>query len=368
LGFVANSQVTSATDIIPAAMSDSIKRMKDGKLRFYFRADYKLTSPLCASLYREASFDSVRMVFNGPFSDYRSDGLLVVESTYKNGKLDGHFMVRYMNGNTWQKGTYKEDMMTGTWEYFYPDGSPMYTFEVKGNVVLLQNVWDQEGRMIVKDGKGRAKISHYSVRSDINENETIWRGQIKNGLAQGPWRLYIRNEFSGIEEVYSRGKYVKGYENGKLYNTTKRFLIGQEQALLNAEELQVSNCDFNPTNDLQPRYRRGSNRLIADLHREIDKISYGRVNSGIAQVSFDVDENGNLGAFQKESEIGVEEFLIEALKSLGPWLPATRTYKPVKQRLYYNLIYYNKEFRNKNWYRKEELKAPQGVKMGKSTK
>ena len=80
-------------------------------------------------------------------------------------------------------------------------------------------------------------------------------------------------------------------------------------------------------------------QLRRDLYKYTDKHMHGVVKSGEVDISFDVDVKGNLSDFKINSETGVENLLVEALKELGPWLPATKSYKPVAQRITYSFYY-----------------------------
>ncbi|MBC5773806.1 hypothetical protein H8S95_07005 [Pontibacter sp. KCTC 32443] len=339
IGPMASAKVTSATDTIPPALADCIKPLGGDKYKFYFRTDYNLTSPACASFYRESVFDKDKMIFYGPFKDYRSDGVVITESAYNDGQLDGPFVTRYMSGTLWQRGTYKDGQMVGTWEYFYPNGNPMYTFEVKGDKVLLQKVWDLDGTVLIENGNGKAKIYNYNSRDTFNENLVYWKGKVVDGLMQGKWIMYSNDKSLRVEQIYKNGKFVKGYDQGRRYDTVNYLYLGQEQNVLNAIALQAAICEDNPDNNLLPMYPKGNTQLKKDLYKHTDKNLRGDIKSGKVKVSFDVDAEGKLSQFEIHSKTGIETLLIEALKDLGPWLPATKAYKPVAQRFTYSFDY-----------------------------
>ncbi len=348
-GLISNTVVgqatASLTDSASSDVAQYIQPIAGGKLRIYFNFDYFLAKPACASIYRESWFDKENMLFNGPFKDYRADGAVVAEGFYKDGYLDSTLVVRYLNGNIWQKGSYKDSKMQGVWEYFFPDGRPMYTINIKKDKVYLTHVWDIDGRVLVKNGKGKAMIYHYGSNSVIKKDVFYWGGKVRKGLLQGVWMPYKYQTPVNIKQVYFNGRFINGYDNEVFYNTVNLFALEQQQALLNAEELAVADCDVNPTNDSPPIYPTGDYYLSQDLYKEIDKMLGVFPRTALVTVSFDVNVDGSLGNLKGETETGVEQALIESLKKLGPWLPATKMYVPVAQRKSFTLYFLDKNIR-----------------------
>lgn len=303
-------------------VSECIKDIHEKEKRFYFNADYSLTSPSCASYYRVAEYDSIGNFFKGPFQDYRFDSVLLTEGTYVNGHLDGKITIRYMNGNIWQKGAYKDGLMVGKWEYFYPDGKPMYNLNLIGDKIILQTVWDQSGNKIVEDGNGIAVIFRYNSFSDIGSVSLNWRGKVKKGLIEGRWKMYYFNTSTKLNQVYNKGKFIKGYNSGRFFNTYSFFGLGQEQALINAEVLKVGACGENPTNATAPFYPLGNQQLKLDIYSFIDNLDIEILENSMVELSFNVSATGDLSDFKATSSTGLEEYFVLALKELGPWAPA----------------------------------------------
>ena len=348
-GLISNSAlgqvVPSSSDSASTDVTQYIKTIAGGKHRIYFNFDYSLTNPACASIYRESRFDEDNMLFDGPFKDYRTDGNVIAEGFYKEGYLDSTLVVRYLNGNIWQKGSYKDSKMQGVWEYFFPDGKPMYTINIKKDKVYLTHVWDIDGQVLVKNGKGKATIYHYGSNSVIKKDVLHWGGKVRKGLMQGVWMPYKYQSPVNIKQIYVNGRFVNGFDNEVFYNTVNLFSLEQQQALINAEELSVAVCDLNPTNDSPPIYPTGDYYLSQDLYKEIDKVLGVFPRTALVEVSFDVNVDGSLSDLKGESETGVEQALIESLKRLGPWLPATKAYAPVTQRKTFTLYYLDKNIR-----------------------
>ncbi|WP_439879981.1 toxin-antitoxin system YwqK family antitoxin [Pontibacter sp. MBLB2868] len=321
-------------------------------------ADYLLTSPSCASFFREATYDSTIMAFDGPFKDFRYDSLELVEGTYKNGLLNGPLVIRYMNGHVWQKGLFNEGLMTGTWEYFFPNGKPMYSFTVKGNKLVVQNVWSIDGRQLVQNGNGEAIIYHYNSKSTNDLVETSWRGKFKNGLLSGRWKLYYFDSPTKLSQEYVKGRFVKGYEGRKFFNAVNYFGLGQEIALLNAEKLRVGSCDANPTNAIPPTYNNGWIGLKYDLYQIFDSLTNVKFKSVDIVVSFNVDDKGNLGEFKELSETGYEAYLIKALQELGVWSPAVNDAQAIAMKVVLTFPY-----RTKIWRDALELQNSKGKSL-----
>ncbi|WP_242927466.1 toxin-antitoxin system YwqK family antitoxin [Pontibacter vulgaris] len=354
-GFSVKAQVLATSSFSPTtqlrAMADStitfdssecIENLSKDKNRFYFRSDYQLVSPVCASFFRVSAFDSLNMVFDGPFKDYRFDSLLLVEGTYKNGNLDGEFVMRYMNGNIWQKGQYESGLMVGSWEYFFPDGKPMYSFTIKDDKLVLNNVWDFDGKQLVKNGNGNAIIYHFNSRSIDNFKAISWRGKVKDGLLEGRWDQYTGRTRTQLNQVYHNGKFVKGYKQGVYFDGVRYFGLGQELALVNAEKLTVSTCEVNPANAFLPAYPKGELNLKDDLYLHFDELQYEKLKSSEITIAFYVDSDGSLSEFTTKSDTGYESHLVKALENLGPWLPALSYGKHVPMQVEFTFNYMNK--------------------------
>ncbi|WP_299818986.1 hypothetical protein [uncultured Pontibacter sp.] len=333
---------SNAPQHIPAAYAEP---MEGDKYKLHFTFDYRLTNSSCTSITREVNFDQEEKIFNGPFIDKRADGTVIAAGFYKDGYLDSTLVIRYLNGNVWQKGSYKNNEMLGTWEYFFPDGKPMYTLEIEKGRVYVNTVWDKDGSLLVENGNGRGIIHHYEINSYTNELTYSWRGKIKNGLLQGMWKFFKYSEPMGLKQVYNKGQFIKGYDQGQQYNTVNLLSLNQPLRIIDAEMLEVAECDANPTNDLPPFYPLGEVQLRSEIYKELDKIRRNLSDHGLIKISFHVDAAGRLSDFKEESDIGVEKILIEVLGKLGPWVPATQLYKPVKQRTTYSMYYVNKKLR-----------------------
>ena len=59
----------------------------------------------------------------GPARTYYDDGGLWVESSYRDGKLDGLFVERYRAGKKAREGAYQAGLRTGPWTFYYEDGT-----------------------------------------------------------------------------------------------------------------------------------------------------------------------------------------------------------------------------------------------------
>ncbi|MBC5773807.1 hypothetical protein H8S95_07010 [Pontibacter sp. KCTC 32443] len=320
------AQESSTQTIKP---SDCIQATEGNKYKFFFQTDYKLTDPECASIYRESSFDVSEVVFSGPFKDYRVDGLLLVEGAYKNGYLDSMHLIKYLNGNTWQRGNYKDGIMVGSWEYFFPDGKPMYTIRINGDKVCLDQVWNQDGKLTVVNGNGKATIYQYKNNSENNDAGSYWRGEVKNGLLQGSWKQYIKGQATSVEEIYRNGKFVKGYDSGEFFNIANFFSLGQEQSFVFAEAFRISDCGPNSAGNTPPLYPRGEETLRKDILNNVGKPLVG----GKVIISFEVGEDGQLSEFSYETKVGVENLVKKAIIKLGPWHPAKLSNKVIAQKV-----------------------------------
>jgi antitoxin component YwqK of YwqJK toxin-antitoxin module len=59
----------------------------------------------------------------GPTRTYYDNGIVWVESNYRDGKLDGPFVERYRRGTKASQGVYLAGVRDGNWTFFHEDGT-----------------------------------------------------------------------------------------------------------------------------------------------------------------------------------------------------------------------------------------------------
>ncbi len=62
-------------------------------------------------------------VMNGPWEQYFPANVLKLKATYVNGKLEGDFLVYYFDKKPYLTGNYKNDLREGLWTFYKEDGN-----------------------------------------------------------------------------------------------------------------------------------------------------------------------------------------------------------------------------------------------------
>jgi len=75
--------------------------------------------------------DSVK---NGPWRKYYSDGSLMWESTYINGKLEGDAKSYFEDGKVYKEGKFINDLMEGAWFKYNENGGLEKVYQYKKGV------------------------------------------------------------------------------------------------------------------------------------------------------------------------------------------------------------------------------------------
>lgn len=130
---------------------------------------------------------------NGPYTGYYPNGgSVMMTGTYVNDSLQGEYIYYYPSkdkksdkGLVLEKGMYKDNYRTGTWNSYYPDGT-IYT---TGNFT-----------------KGKFN-GYWTVNFKTGKPKQL--GSYLNGAEDGEWKLYHENG-----KLYTSGKYVLGKRDG----------------------------------------------------------------------------------------------------------------------------------------------------------
>jgi antitoxin component YwqK of YwqJK toxin-antitoxin module len=145
------------------------------------------------------------------FRDYDHNGNLVFKSTMLNNYLNGSAAYFYSNGALKEEGSYKDDIRTGTWKYYYPDGKLSEVIEFDNGNMLIKEAYSKTGGPLVINGNGKVKILVSGFKQPDSYEA---RGTVKDGKMNEKWSLFIPIFQKTITtETFKDGKFIKGYEN-----------------------------------------------------------------------------------------------------------------------------------------------------------
>jgi TonB family protein len=172
------------------------------------------------SLHKESTIDNYKTKriikdFNIDKSEYKvleydNLGNLQLEGNYSDKyslKRTGEFTEYHKNGNKKSIKNYKDSKAFGTYYEWYENGAKkleaQYTEKdlmTAENYKILQ-FWDKNNNHTVIDGNG-------FFSNNANEN-SIFEGNLKNGLKDGTWKGSYKDKYS-FTEIYNQGKFVSG--------------------------------------------------------------------------------------------------------------------------------------------------------------
>ena len=153
--------------------------------------------------YKDGQFETEKKYKNklrhGKSIRYYKDGQIESELDYKHGKNDGKSIWYYENGQIWFEENYKDGKLDGEFFEYYKNGQKFEDGYCIDEVLYVKNRWDNNGRLIVKDGNGKGTYYH-------ENGQLSWEVDYKNGLMVGKFISY--NEDGQIDEE-------RDYKNGK---------------------------------------------------------------------------------------------------------------------------------------------------------
>lgn len=224
--------------------------------RFFYDSNYYLVDKDCEfkSIERVAVYDSVKLVFDGPFKDFDSNGKLIVQGNYTNGMKEGSFIGYHPNGEIKWKTTYVNNEPHGEWNYFYPDGKPMLSLSLTKDDFRIISLWDRSGNKKIEDGQGDYEmIIPIKGFTDHGYTSYIRKGKVVEGRPDGNWSIsFISNDKKPKEipvyfEKYSSGQLNTFNKTSTFYDyyiPYDEFLLVPSEYFNIAEYFIVNNCSF----------------------------------------------------------------------------------------------------------------------------
>ena len=197
---------------------------QDSVLLFLNSNASRLTGMACAGLYRLARVNKFYQL-DGVATDYYIDTDSVAETmTYNAGDLTGPCIFYYPNGQIKEMGLYSKNVRTGRWEYFYDNNQKAKTIIFTDMGPRLLECYTRDGQVLAEKGNGRFE-GVVLTNTPSNPIEYTIKGPVKDGLADGEWKVYSK-VIEGMTnvELFSAGNFKSGTSNsmsGKTeYNKT----------------------------------------------------------------------------------------------------------------------------------------------------
>jgi TonB family protein len=237
----------------------------------------------------------------------QQDGKILAHSTYPgSGRPPSSGKFYFLNGMLKQEQM-SIDSLTKITDWF--DNGQIHSIVELGNGkgTIIKNVWERDGKQIVKDGQGWAKIKGNSY----DKKNVFEEGKVVNGSKSDRWTGRFADSTLVYEEFYENGKLIKG---------------------INIDKVEYSNDDNKPA-----QFKGGPPKLYQFLGTNIKYPNYAAVHriTGKVIISFVILEDGTLTDYKIEKAVEKsldEEALRVVKKSSGMWEAGTMRGEKVKIR------------------------------------
>jgi TonB family protein len=204
-----------------------------------YNSNWEVTKPEQA-VYKRVAYmqDSLRLIpnvlrpeFNHTITDYYTNGVVMARGNYNKGKKWGVWMVYFANGQLDCKGQFDNNLMSGKWEFWRPDGRNYMVAEFSGYKMKVLDYWNEEGEQTITNGEGTYSTLIYA---DNGVDSLIVKGPFANGVQYGHWTASTMKGEVEVEQHFDgNGQSLNGYvyKNGKKvseYGRDNRFRISPE--------------------------------------------------------------------------------------------------------------------------------------------
>lgn len=305
-------------------------------VHIYYTPTYHLTYDSCATIIRYGHYSFDTHKFTGLFRDVSKSAheVLLARGGYdKDGLEDGDFSAWYPNGKIQARGNFKQGRFAGMWDFYYPNGKPKITFEPFGEEMKIVNAWNEEGRQVVIDGKGKYSVVVGAI---------TWRGKIRDGRPDGRWtaaRTYFKqNEVLAIE-TFEKGLFVEGRNTMGIYRDTSNIRLQPHELLphLQASRMMPSNDLCAAGSKAAANYKIGWNKFIGEIGERflpaLTNLALQPLNRPLL-LKLKIVEDGRLVFDEADlNEASIVSALRPTLHGFPLFIPASVNGKPVQQSL-----------------------------------
>lgn len=201
--------------------------------------NFELIEDSCNQIIRYARVDLQQRKFMGKVTDVSkaNPALIITDGYYNaNGLKDGLFTTHFLNGKLQARGNFKNGLFDGKWEVFYDNEKPRITFEANANDIKVIDVWDNQGKKIVDNGKGSYRV---------DQGDIYWKGKLLNGRPDGSWKAIRADDISEVSlstESFKNNVFQKGNGGVGAYTDSSRINLLPADMLpfTRAEWFQIS--------------------------------------------------------------------------------------------------------------------------------
>lgn len=315
--------------VLFAQAADSLlfyEPVEGGNYRFYFDDRYFLADRDCqfVAIERDGGYHPETKTMHGAFVDYDLDGRVVLTGHYVDGKKEGEFKAFHTTGHLKWEVVYRDDMPTGQWSYYYPDGRPLYVVEYRNDGMYIRDYWDQQGRHRVSNGKGRFDVTIKLDRYQEHGYSFVRRrGRVVDGKPHGTWTTqYILDgepAMDGGFEYFSNARFVRGMNayTEEWYSDSSRLPLLPIEPFIRAELLAGNPCNIDAYSGFLLYLKEHLESYFSDLDEEVyaQQLEY----------TIELDKDGmprKISPVQSLPGRTLENKLTNALQAIPFWYPS----------------------------------------------
>jgi len=343
----------------------------DSTLSFHYRwinVDKGFEMPFCVVVDDSLC---IRMEGNSEYQNFRKNNVysfhLANEHRYKKISIPQNSFTYYWtkwNSDRIVKtkdsksyGILVNEIRQGVWNYYYSNGSPRRKDSYLDGLLhgSSEKYFPNDKLSISEHYRNGIKEGDYSVQYN---NHLLVSGQYKNEKKEGAWINYHHDEEKPIKKkrkmikkdpvMESFGNYKNGLKDGVWQYFTKENTLMTKEIYLNGKSIACDFFDSTKTHVLKidtldqfnsgARYRYHDQLLIKYIKKNFKPIQKLDEDdrSGLTVLSFLIHPNGTTSNFKIMKTTSKENAskLVETVKGIDDWIPGSKNNTPVYTRFY----------------------------------
>ncbi len=301
----------------------------------FLNSQFEFSNSKDAEYYRIGQFNLYSGQFEGEFTDYYVDGMVLASGQYDLfGNKHGEFTIYTATGKLYSKGSYNKDKMAGTWNYYHTNGMISESINFIDDSFIVIEASNEDGRRTVKNGNGKWTKNLGSYYSPA-----ILKAQFKDGKRSGKWVYTVSGQ--RITETYKEGQIIDSYKSPLLnldeyssesYFTSSLFdvtIFGVFESFSREKAASLKYSGISQKNenkglpDGMPSYPGGLSRLYQFIAQNLiyPKESRRKGIQGVIVIQFTISEDGEMINFEciKGEDPGLIKESIRVLDIAPPW-------------------------------------------------
>ncbi|HET6253410.1 MAG TPA: hypothetical protein VFE32_05025 [Puia sp.] len=181
----------------------------------------------CGDIYRIAPVNKYYQL-DGQVNDYyMTNDSIEASFNYVKGNLQDPAYIYYPNGQVKEHGDYQNNDRSGQWDYYYDNGQKEKTLQFENGGAYVVDCYTRNGEALARGGNGRF-VGTVVTNTTVNPYEMQVSGNVKNGLPDGEWNLYINTIQMVSKDQKTVPSNVEYFSGGKFLHGTSNSMSGRQ--------------------------------------------------------------------------------------------------------------------------------------------